>query len=309
MAGKPSLAVKGHSFFLCLFGALSAACSAGELPRDSGWVALSDQLQARLCVNAPEIADDQAWRTEIELKNVSKAPIVVGGNMPDVFSPILCFSDGTQLKPTRTTNQPGQRYFFELGREVNQSVAFSEEISGRPSEFNYIYCDRLWKVAARDYTIGGKLRLETRISAESPTVVLEAEMPPVVVRNWGSISDEELRRRVADIRKNDQYGSAYALWHDLIRLVRPGMLRCQAEIVLPQFWATGLFSGGGTTGSTQSENYPVDLEWQIAISYDFSRSAPDENGFDQPKNRVLTAPRLSRIRTRQPAKIAAGCTP
>ncbi len=235
--------------------------------------------------------------------NESASPLIVGGVMAKVFSPTIRSLRTDELVPPVVTDEKPDRYYFTLEHNLNQSIAFSAREWGKSPAFNYCYENQTWKLPPGFYAIGGKLRLETKTSEKSEPRMVEVDFPPIIVHNWGEISDDELKQHIAAIREKNAPEGKYALLSELVSLIKPGMRRRQVEMIFPGGWENfarfagskkHLFSTGMRTGSAQGVNYPIDENWSISLLYDYEGRPPGAKDYEYPENRLLAAPRLQR---------------
>ena len=128
-----------------------------------------------------------------------------------------------------------------------------------------------------------------------PHKVAQVDLHPVRVGIWASLSDEELRERISQIRAECRANPDSA-WPLLVRLVKPGMTRGQAEIILP--WNMMTPWSATRSGGASVEHYWVAPHWEVTIPYDYTGVPRDSNGMalpqDSPQNRVLGLPILRR---------------
>jgi hypothetical protein len=265
-----------------------AAPEEREFHPDGDWVAVTDEIDARLHVNFPEIALDQAWNTEVEVRKHSPRELSVGGNRAEVFEPeIRSVETGQLIEPEQSERKDMTCYVSMPSGEIRH-VAPSEYSFSAPRSYSYEFYGRTWsKLYAGEYTLGGKLKLGVRDGEGAQPTFHEVQLPAVPVRVWGPKTDEDLAASTA-AAWTDAQGDRIAAWKKCARLVHAGMERRQAEMILPPLPSSGGF--GVFVGGCQSSQYWVDPNVMVAICYDYTGSPRNRTGADEreaPLNRVL----------------------
>ena len=269
----------------------STARQADPVPDAGGWVRLTPDLEARLCVNQPLVAEDQCWYSWVEIRNNSASPMHLGGDMQTLFAPrIEAVETGAAVAPWVASREVDTQYRV---CQPGQSVEFAMSVPdyGDAAPYSYLYGGSIWRVEPGRYRLGGRLLCRWRASEDQPFQSAEVQLLPVAVEVWRAIPDDELDAQIGRIRAAHAADPA-ALWLALGELVQPGMRRAQVERILPMY--NGSPAVTMTQGAGQVAYYLLDPQWTVRIPYDYSGSPRDAAGqmlaHDSPANRTTGRP-------------------